>query len=132
MAGPRSRCWIRQARRSSLLSRPVPSTGFNWNYGVLPPGNYRLRVRVGAAEAIQAFSINNPPAIRVTDPSRVTGEDYATSVLGNPWDMDGPEDVQLAASGGITNVSFDGEMHATNTNADPNVPFLHYQQRDPD
>jgi hypothetical protein len=101
------------------------SSGFNWNYGVLPPGNYWLRVRVDAAQDIRAFSINNPPTIRVTDPSRVTGEDYATSVLGNPWNMDGPEDVQLAASSGITNVSFDGEMHATNTNADPNVTVLY-------
>src|SRR5262249_28713776 len=54
-----------------------------WNYGVLPPGSYTLRV----GTASRAFTVNGPPIVKVTDPDETGGEDFATTVLGNPWDM---------------------------------------------
>jgi FG-GAP-like repeat len=54
-----------------------------WNYGVLPPGAYTLHV--GAAS--RTFTVNGPPSVQVTDPDETGGQDFATALLGNPWDM---------------------------------------------
>jgi FG-GAP-like repeat/Kre9/KNH-like N-terminal Ig-like domain len=59
-----------------------------WNYGVLPPGVYTLHV--GAAT--RDFTVNGAPVINVTDPDETGGEDFATAILGNPWDMTDPND----------------------------------------
>ena len=54
-----------------------------------------------------------------------SGHDYATTVLGNPWDMNSAADIQLTGSDYLTNLSFTGGvMHATNTNNDPIVTLL--------
>jgi len=97
------------------------TTPFNWNYGVLPPGTYTITVKSGA-QSSQAVTIriNDPPQVRVTDPNETGGEDFATTVLGNAWDMNGPEDVAVLSN--VTNVSFDvGVLNATNTNGDPGI-----------
>lgn len=58
------------------------------------------------------------PVPVVIDPDRIGGTDYAASVLANPWDFSGPEDV--AAFANINNVSFtNGAMRACNTSNDP-------------
>ena len=96
---------------------------FNWNYGILPPGAYQLRVTAGSALDTTNFSINNPPIIHVTDPDATGRADYATTVLGNPWDMDSAADIQ--STDNITDVSFsNGLLHATNTNNDPIITLL--------
>jgi hypothetical protein len=59
------------------------SGSFQWNYGVLPPGAYILRV----GSTTLNFTVNAPPSIQVIDPDETGGEDFATAVLGNPWDM---------------------------------------------
>ncbi len=100
----------------------VPGGSYNWNYGVLPPGAYTLRITtVDGTTRSQAFTINAPPTIRVTDPSRITGADYATTVLGNAWDMSSPNDIQASAN--LTGVTFDGQLNATGS-GDPNVTLL--------
>ena len=58
------------------------------------------------------------PIPNVLDPDRAGGIDYGTSVRGNPWDFNGPDDV--AAFANINNVSYaNGAMHACSTNNDP-------------
>ena len=102
----------------------VPSASFyDWNYGVLPPGSYTLTVtKPGGLSGTAAFTINHPPTIQVTDPSPTTGEDYATKVLGNSWNMSDPGDLQITGSEHTTAVSFSGgQATATNTTNDPNV-----------
>jgi hypothetical protein len=72
------------------------------------------------------FTINNPPSIEVTNPSPTSGDDYATTVLGNAWDMSSGGDIQLTGLDNLTNLSFSGGvLHATNTNSDPIVTLLY-------
>jgi len=95
------------------IATNLAATSINWNYGVLPPGNYTLRVTRGTIQNI-AFSINNPPLIRVTDPDETGGEDFATTVLSNPWDMN--ESADVAGTANVTNISFSGGVFS-GTNA---------------
>ena len=59
----------------------------------------------------------------MTDPSRTTGADFATTVLGNPWDMSASNDIVGAFN--ISPITFsNGQLHGTNTNGDPGLEFL--------
>jgi hypothetical protein len=72
------------------LATGVASSGaFNFNYGVLPPGAYTLKV----GTLSKTFTINAPPLIRITEPDETGGADFATDVLHNPWDMNDVNDV---------------------------------------
>ena len=75
------------------IASGVSGASYAWNYGVLPPGAYTLRVNRGGVTATRAFSINAPPILQVLDPDDKGGADWATDVLHNPWDMAGPPDV---------------------------------------
>ncbi len=57
---------------------------------------------------------------RFITPNVVGDRDYATTVLGDPWDLNGPADV--SGVGGSTNLVYDGQQLAgTNVNNDPFV-----------
>ena len=73
----------------------LSANSYLWNYGVLAPGSYTLIVTNASGSGSATFSINNPPSIELTDPSVTSGADYATTVLGNPWDMSSAADIQL-------------------------------------
>ena len=103
------------------------SSPFRWYYGFLPPGGYTVWVRnASGAVGSATFSINSPPSIQVTDPSVTSGLDYATTVLGNAWDMSSAADIQTTGSEHFVNLSFSsGMLHATNVTNDPNVTLLY-------
>jgi hypothetical protein len=104
----------------------ISGNSYLWNYGVLAPGSYTLIVTNASGSGQANFSINNPSSIEVTNPSMTSGQDYATTVLGNPWDMNSSADIQLTGSDYLANLSFTGGvMHATNTINDPNVTLLY-------
>jgi hypothetical protein len=104
----------------------LSANSYLWNYGVLAPGSYTLIVTNSSGSGSATFTINNPPSIQVTDPSVTSGADYATTVLGNAWDMSTPNDIQLTGLDHLTNLSFSGGlMHATNTTNDPIVTLLY-------
>jgi hypothetical protein len=110
-----------------ITSAPV-SSPFNWYYGILPPGAYTLTITNSVAQS-KAFTINHPPTVQVTDPSRTTGQDYATRVKQNPWDMDAVSDIFLTGSDNITTPDFNFAgfpqmLTATNTSSDPNITLL--------
>ena len=73
------------------VKKGVTSDGnFTWNYGILPPGNYTLKVGTTLSKT---FTINTPPVIHVTEPDETGGADFATDVLHNAWDMSDTADV---------------------------------------
>jgi hypothetical protein len=116
----------------TVTTTSAAATSFNnWNYGVLPPGDYTLRLtRTDGSTISQAFKINTPPLVTVTTPSRTSGQDYATTVLQNAWDMSSASDVVTIGSENITPnppdfASQPGKLTATNTNSDPNITLLH-------
>jgi hypothetical protein len=77
----------------------VSGTSYAWNYGILPPGDYTLTVTRTGANGTKNFHINHPPLITVTDPDETGGQDFATTVLSNPWDMSDTADVDNNVSG---------------------------------
>ena len=81
---------------------------FNWNYGVLPPGPYTLRVTSGASVGNTTFRVNAPPTLQITDPDETGGQDFASAVLGNPWDMSDGADVRAVAQDHLISRSFSG------------------------
>ena len=94
----------------------------NWNYGVLPAGNYVLRIKSGTETSSVTFQINNPPQVQVLDPSEVGGEDFATTILNNPWDMNSSQDANVTHS---KDIDFsNGILSASNITSDPGV-ILH-------
>jgi len=105
------------------------SGSFQWNYGILPPGNYTLKI---GTTATRTFTVNNPPLIQVTDPDESGGDDFATDVLQNPWDMNDPNDVVTSVNviDNLTNKVFNGVFTATtsNTAGDPEVYLLSTQK----
>jgi hypothetical protein len=107
------------------IASGITATSYAWNYGVLPPGSYTLRIRRGTSAAVtQAFRINAPPIVRLLNPDDTGGADYATDVLRNPWDMAGAPDVIFTSNIGGASYS-GGFFHGTsNTTGDPSVFLL--------
>jgi hypothetical protein len=68
---------------------------FVFQTGILPAGEYWIAAtnQSGIAWSTGPLTINAPPKITITRPSRVSGEDYAATQLGNPWDMNDPGDL---------------------------------------
>lgn len=66
----------------------------------LPPGTYYARVGVGGggANSIQSWRFLPLPIAEITAPSYTSGEDWATAVLGNPWDMQSLGDISVATT----------------------------------
>jgi hypothetical protein len=104
----------------------LSANSYLWNYGVLAPGSYTLTVTNASGSGSATFRINNPPSIQVTNPSVTSGDDYATTVLGNAWDMSSSADIQLTGLDHLANLSFSGGLlNATNTSNDPIVTLLY-------
>lgn len=86
----------------------------------LPPGTYRIGVRTSSGFSGWQTITLLAPLPRFVTPNAVGDRDYAATVLDNPWDMNGPDDV--AGIGNATNVSYaGGQLAATNTSNDPYV-----------
>ncbi len=116
---------------TGLLARGTSSGSgsFAFNYGVLAPGTYTASLTCGnGTSAAQGFTINTPPLVTVINPDVTGGADFATEVLGNPWDMADAADVPVLQ--GIVNASVVNEagvpaLQASGTNTgDPRVTLL--------
>jgi hypothetical protein len=86
----------------------VSGSSFTWNYGVLPPGVYTLRVTRGGSVGNSTFRVNAPPTLQITDPDETGGQDFASSVLGNPWDMNDGGDIGTVAQDHLISRTFSG------------------------
>ena len=112
------------ASGSVLNVASVSGTSYSFNYGVLPPGAYTLRLTRGGSQATRSFSVNHPPLVKVTDPDETGGtDDFATTVLNNAWDMNGASDVIVTRN--VSGASYSGgAFHGTNSNGDASVFLL--------
>jgi putative cell wall-binding protein len=98
-----------RAREASLDTMRV-------NVGGLPPGTWYVQDEDG--ETAAEVTVRARPRVEVLDPDAAGGADYATEVLGNPWDFEDKADAK--AIGNARNVSWSGgELSAVNTSNDP-------------
>jgi hypothetical protein len=72
-------------------------SGYNFYAGALAAGTYQVRAkRAGSADATSSSSyvVNGIPLLTLTSPSEEgSSDDFATTVLGNAWDMNATSDV---------------------------------------
>ena len=88
----------------------------------LPGGDYYFRVRDASGEhtTTEPLGIKSAPIAEILAPSYISGKDFATSVVGNPWDMDSTADVDTSwtdgdpAQTGLTYSVSDGVLDITN------------------
>src|SRR5690606_28737419 len=100
-----------------------------FNYGVLAPGAYQASLSCNnGTSSSQAFTINAPPQVTVIDPDASGGADFATDVLGNPWDMADAGDVALlngVVNPGLVNDAGQPALQGAGTSTgDPQVTLL--------
>lgn len=100
-----------------------------FNYGVLAPGAYQASIScTNGTSASQPFTINAPPQVTVIDPDAAGGADFATDVLGDPWDMADADDVaQLngIVNAGLVNDAGQPALQGAGTSSgDPQVTLL--------
>jgi hypothetical protein len=96
---------------------------FTWQTAAFPPGDYYIYIEHSSDGSGNGdyssgpLTIVSAPILDFTAPSMTSGEDYATIVRQDPWDMDSWNDILGAGTWSwtwhhIENVSFDGQMHA--------------------
>jgi hypothetical protein len=82
-----------------LIVRGVNATdgSYVWQTGVLPSGKYYIYLTNGSESTWSPapLIINPPPILTITRPSMTSGEEYAATVIGNPWDMSDSDDLNL-------------------------------------
>jgi hypothetical protein len=81
----------------------------------------------GIVASSGAWALRPVPVAQILAPSYASGEDWATTVAGDPWDMGGTDDVSGGDSDWVTYSASDGVLHVTNvpdgrTGCDPNWP----------
>ena len=71
---------------------------YPWHTAYLAPGDYYVQavVRRGGASAVSngPLTIQGAPVVQIDSPSMTSGPDYATTELGNPWDMNDSSDIK--------------------------------------
>ena len=63
--------------------------------GVLPSGSYYIGIKNGGdiVWSPGSLTLNAPPQVVISKPSKTSGEEYSASVLGDAWDMDQNNDL---------------------------------------
>ena len=60
-----------------------------------PPGDVYAEIQIDqtTSNSAEPWRFQAHPMVTITRPSYNSGDDFATSVVGNPWDMNGPTDI---------------------------------------
>ena len=75
-------------------------SGYSFYAGALAPGTYQVLARAAGSSAAvvrsaTAYQVNAAPTLSITAPSEEgSADDFATTQLGNPWDMNAVSDVE--------------------------------------
>ncbi len=114
---------------ATLIARNVAgNTGsYRWVTPYLAPGTYYLLARSSTSQIMEstqivspAFEVNTPPVVTILAPSYTSGPDYATTVVGNPWDMSSSDDVKALYN--VVDAVFDnGILGAVNDANNPDI-----------
>jgi hypothetical protein len=85
------------------------NSSFDWDYGYLPPGTWTITAQGSGASRTATLVIDPAPVVTVLDPDAEGGRDFATTVIGDAWDLTNVQDVQRNNAGlnQITNTTFD-------------------------
>src|SRR5439155_12749932 len=92
------------AKNATTLSRGVSGGSFAFQPGALPPGDYYVGIRPSGSTTALSYSsgyyhVEGVPTLHFTSPSpEGSADDFATTQLGNPWDMDSPADIDAVAN----------------------------------
>ena len=118
MGGP-SRC-APPMRSRATSSRSIPRASrrrstfadnsfLDWDYGYLPPGTWTITAQGSGAPRTVTLNIDAAPVVSVLDPDAEGGRDFATTVIGDAWDLTNVQDVQRnnASLHHLTSASFD-------------------------
>ena len=87
-----------------------PDNSFlDWDYGYLPPGTWTITAQGSSASRTVTLNIDAAPVVSVLDPDIEGGRDFATTVIGDAWDLTNVQDVQRnhAALHQLTSATFD-------------------------
>ncbi len=80
-----------------LIAQGQSAAGGSYVYqtGVLPAGDYYVAATNSSGTVWSAgpLTISRPPAVRITKPSPTSGPEFSAGVLGRPWDMNEPGDL---------------------------------------
>ncbi len=66
---------------------------YDWDYGYLPPGTWTVTAQGPGATRTVTLTINPAPVLTILDPDAAGGRDFATTVIGDAWDLTNPQDV---------------------------------------
>lgn len=66
---------------------------YDWDYGYLPPGTWTVSAQGSNAIRTATLTIDAAPVVNVIDPDAAGGRDFATTVLGDAWDLTNAQDV---------------------------------------
>ena len=107
----------------------APSTTAQVNFGVLAPGTWNVwvtcypagRSNPGVSSQPRSITINAPPIVTVMNPDVTGGGDFATEVIGNPWDMNDVSDVRQYFGVGAPSVVQDGEHLSIQASSPPGM-----------
>ncbi len=69
------------------------NSSYDWDYGYLPPGTWTVSAQGTSATRTATLVIDAAPVVTVVDPDAAGGRDFATAVIGDPWDLTNPQDV---------------------------------------
>jgi hypothetical protein len=97
-----------------LLAYNVSGTSYRFNVGALQPGvKYYVGIKNASGGGLSYsggyYKINDIPTLKFTAPSEEGGDDFATTELGNAWDMNAVSDLDkytnLSGTPSITTVT---------------------------
>ncbi|MBN1937162.1 MAG: hypothetical protein JW934_21060 [Anaerolineae bacterium] len=84
---------------NGIVEQTIAATALSFTMpGSLAPGTYTVRVGDGGGWAVSAapWVFKPAPIAELVAPSYTSGPDFAATVLGNPWDMSGTDDIDPA------------------------------------
>ena len=80
-----------------------------WDYGFLPPGTWTITSTGRNGTQTRELSVDPAPIVHVTEPDVSGGRDFATTVLGDAWDLTSASDVSRGRLYDMTGATFGAE-----------------------